>query len=254
MYDHPLELLEAICALSRKGGEAIMPFYKQEFAIETKADTSPVTEADLAAHHAIVPALEKLTPDIPVISEESESHINPPKTDLFWLVDPLDGTKSFIRHSGQFTVNIGLIDNNRPVMGAIFIPAQDVLYGGLIGHGAFVEHAPETRHPIQCRTANQQAMTVVVSHSHLNQETQEYVDRLQVKKSHPSASSLKFCIVAEGKADVYPRFGPTMEWDTAAGHAILEAAGGSVTTPEGKPFLYNKPEFRNGYFIASGGI
>lgn len=245
-------LLDAICDISLKAGARIMEFYKQDYGIERKGDNSPVTEADLAAHHIIVPALQALTPDIAVISEESATHVNLKPGRPFWLVDPLDGTKSFIKQSGEFTVNIGLIENGVPALGAIYIPAQDVLYGGLVGEGAFRADGKSTRRPIHTRPAPKDGVDVVMSLSHVTPETKAFVEKLNVREAVQAASSLKFCAVAEGRADIYPRFGRTMEWDTAAGQAILEAAGGRVTTPEGTPFTYNKPDFANGFFVAYG--
>jgi 3'(2'), 5'-bisphosphate nucleotidase len=213
--------------------------------VDRKEDASPVTEADRAADRLIVASLKILTPELPIVSEEGE------KPDVagarhFWLVDPLDGTKSFIRGTGYFTVNIGLIENGVPVLGVVYDPVNDRMYRGS-EEGAFCNDKPIRARPMRTPP------TAFISHSHINHATQDYLEARGVTERIPCASSIKFCFLAEGKADLYPRFGPTMEWDTAAGHAVLLAAGGKVVTPEGAPFTYGRAGFLNGSFIASGG-
>lgn len=247
-------LLDEICRIARAAGEVILPFYKTEFGVEMKGDGSPVTEADKAADALIVPRLEALTPDIPVISEERVE--NSEKPDLsagtFWLVDPLDGTKEFIHKRGDFTVNIGLIENGAPKMGVVLTPVDGRLAAGLVGEVAFEEEADGSRTSIQVREAGEDGLTIVASMSHRNPELEAYIGTQKVKQSISRGSALKFCLVARGEADLYPRTGPTMEWDTAAGHAVLLAAGGTLTDFDGGPFLYNKDGFLNGKFIARG--
>jgi 3'(2'), 5'-bisphosphate nucleotidase len=236
-----------------QAGQAIISIYHQDFAITQKDDQSPVTEADHAAHHIIMQALAELTPEVPVVSEEHDTTTVIDPNGWFWLVDPLDGTKSFIKRRGDFTVNIGLIYKRRPVLGVIQLPVTGALYVGVCGAGAWKapqESAP--LHPIHVRQNLQKPLSVVMSALHPSAETQSFIDRLPAHDAVQASSSLKFCVVAEGDADIYPRFGPTMEWDTAAGQAILEAAGGLVLTPDHQPFSYAKPEFRNGFFVAYG--
>lgn len=247
-------VLDRIVAIARDAGVVIMPYYDGDPIVGDKYDGSPVTAADQAAEALIVPALKELTPDIPVVAEESVAAGNIPDVSggLFWLVDPLDGTKEFIKKRGDFTVNIGLVENGVPVLGVVLTPVNGMAWAGTVGDGAWEEDAAGNRKPIAVRKADPEALTIVASKSHRNPELEAYIDSLPVKESVSRGSALKFCLVARGEADVYPRTGPTMEWDTAAGHAVLLAAGGSLTTFDGKPFLYNKPEFRNGFFIARG--
>ena len=247
-------VLDRIVAIARDAGVVIMPYYDGDPIVGDKYDGSPVTAADQAAEALIVPALKELTPDIPVVAEESVAAGNVPDVSggLFWLVDPLDGTKEFIKKRGDFTVNIGLVENGVPVLGVVLTPVDGMAWAGTVGDGAWEEDAAGNRKPIAVRKADPAALTIVASKSHRNPELEAYIDSLPVKESVSRGSALKFCLVARGEADVYPRTGPTMEWDTAAGHAVLLAAGGSLTTFDGKPFLYNKPEFRNGFFIARG--
>jgi 3'(2'), 5'-bisphosphate nucleotidase len=246
-----LSLLPNIEKLAVKAGEAIAPFYQRNVAVQCKEDDSPVTEADLAAHHVIVDGLEELTPDIPIISEESESYDSVERSAFFWLVDPLDGTKSFICGENEFTVNIALIENSRTVMGVIYLPIQKILYSGLIGQGAWKEMDGE-RTAIKVRDIDETGIDVVKSRSHATPQVDGFLADKQVKGLVKASSSLKFCLVAEGQADLYPRFGRTMEWDTGAGQAIVEAAGGSMTTLEGDAFAYGKSGFENPGFIVKG--
>lgn len=249
------EYLAPCCDLARDAGALIMRYFDSEFDMRHKEDNSPVTNADTEANLLITNALKKLSPHIPVIAEEDEELGQDYLTgshSLFWLVDPLDGTRSFVRGEPEFTVNIGLIRDGAPLLGVIYAPPQDTLYYGQVGQGAFRRvghHAPE---PIHARAPQPDGVTVVRSKSHPSPATEAYLKTLKVKEMSCGGSSLKICMVAEGSADIYPRFGRTMEWDTAAGHAILIAAGGRMETPGGAPLAYGKPGFENPHFIAFG--
>ena len=246
-------LIDPICDLALAAGQTIMSFYGgNQLATEIKEDKSPVTAADKAANEQIVAALKIITPDIPCVAEENESQPDIRGAERYWLVDPLDGTKSFIRRTGEFTVNIGLIDNGKPVLGAIYIPAQHRLFYGSFTGGAYKHDPNDYPRKIKARIQPEEGADVVVSMSHLTPETEAYLHSLVVASRVSAASSLKFCTVAEGKADIYPRFGRTMEWDTAAGHAILLAAGGNVETLDGQELTYGKPGFENPNFVAFG--
>jgi len=246
--------LDAVISIARRAGVEIMKYYEGEIAVDEKTDGSPVTAADLAADAVIVPALRELAPDIPVVSEESVDAGDIPDVSggTFWLVDPLDGTKEYINRNGDFTVNIGLIRDNAPVMGVVLTPVNGLAWAGAVDGGAFEEDADGTRRAITVREADKAALTVVASRSHRSPKLEDYIAARPVKESVSRGSSLKFCLVARGEADLYPRTGPTMEWDTAAGHAVLLAAGGSMEMFEGGAFRYGKPEFRNGWFIVRG--
>ena len=244
-----------LCEIARAAGAAILERYEGPIAVTRKSDSSPLTEADRAAHAVIVEGLGQAFPGIPVLSEEGRGIPYPERRawERFWLVDPLDGTKEFIRRNGEFTVNIALVEGGDPVAGVIYVPARRVLYGGIRGKGAWREEAPGEALPIRSRAPDPEAgLTVVVSRSHPSPETEAYLEGLRVARRIPAGSSLKFCAVAEGRADLYPRLGPTMEWDTAAGQAVLEAAGGRVEDLEGRPLRYNKPDLRNPHFVARG--
>jgi 3'(2'), 5'-bisphosphate nucleotidase len=245
-------LTEQLVAIARPAGNAIMDVYSKMPEAHVKLDGSPVTEADRAAEKIILAGLADCAPDIPVVSEESEESHRMQAPERFFLVDPLDGTKEFLRRDGKgsFTVNIALIENGIPVLGVVYAPALDRLFAG-----ALVDGASETEHghvrPISVRPEPASGTVAVASLSHRDEQTDRWLKERMIEQTVSIGSSLKFCLVACGEADVYPRFGPTMEWDTAAGHAVLLAAGGQVTTPEGKPFVYGKPDFRNGPFIAA---
>lgn len=228
-----------------------MDYFSNGYTSSQKSDDSPVTQADIAANEYITEALSKLAPDIPVIAEEDEV-LGSSLHKSFFLVDPLDGTRSFVRGEPEFTVNIGLIENNVPVLGVIYCPPQDILYFGLVGENAYKQTGDNAPEIIKTRAVPDEGLTVVRSRSHPSQKTNDYLQTLQVKELISGSSSVKFCMVAEGSADIYPRFGRTMEWDTAAGHAILNAAGGRVETADGKQFLYGKNGFENPAFIAFG--
>jgi 3'(2'), 5'-bisphosphate nucleotidase len=252
------ELLSALSTIARQAGAVIMAVYATDFDVRGKRDASPVTEADERAEAVILAGLAALTPDIPVVAEEAVAagHI-PAVGDLFWLVDPLDGTKEFIGRNGEFTVNIALIEHGRPVLGVVLAPALGPvgrLYTGAVGFGAGLED--ETgRHAIACRAVPPAGLTVVASRSHGDAAAlKAFLAGRKVAASTNAGSSLKLCLVAAGQADLYPRLGRTMEWDIAAGHAVLAAAGGSVCrVDDGKPLVYGKPGFENPFFVASGG-
>lgn len=249
------ELLEALLPIARAAANTIMDIYSTDFAVRGKADSSPVTEADERAEAVILAALARLTPEIPVVSEERASAgCIPAVAGRFWLVDPLDGTKEFINRNGEFTVNIALIDNGQPVLGVVLAPAIDRLFAGALGVEAFAETAGERR-AIACRAVPPEGLTVVASRSHGDAEAlAEFLAGRVVAKQTNAGSSLKLCLVASGEADVYPRLGRTMEWDIAAGDAVLRAAGGTVLTLEGAQLSYGKADFANPHFAAWGSV
>lgn len=243
------QYLEACCTIAQEAGTILMRYFRDGFATQHKPDQSPVTDADLAANRFICEALLKLTPDIPVVAEEDEV-VTREKHAMFWLVDPLDGTKAFVKREPEFSVNIGLIKDRRPVLGVLYAPPQDILYYGAVGQGAF-RIMNGTATVIAAREAPEK-LVITRSKSHPSAATAAYLRNLNIGEMISMSSAIKFCLVAEGRADIYPRFGRTMEWDTAAGHAIVEAAGGRVETADGKPLVYGKPGFENPPFIAYG--
>lgn len=254
-------LCEALTQLAVKAGAAAMTVYAQEIVSQSKADASPVTEADRLGEAIILAGLSDFAPDIPVLAEESASEGKIP-TDLgdrFFLVDPLDGTKEFVSKTGEFTVNIALIESSRPVLGVVFAPALNKLFVGE-RRGAWranvdADGSIKEKQTIRARQSPAAGLVAVASRSHRSPETDAYLNTLDVADFKAAGSSLKFCLLAEGVADVYPRFGRTMEWDTAAGQAVLEAAGGQVLThPEGAALKYGKRQrgFDNPHFIAWG--
>ncbi|WP_457567747.1 3'(2'),5'-bisphosphate nucleotidase CysQ [Desulfurobacterium sp.] len=264
------DLLFTAITTALKSGEAILSVYKRDFSVEEKADRSPLTEADRISHRIIVSHL----PDYPVLSEEGKEipYERRRMWERFWLVDPLDGTKEFIKKNGEFTVNIALVERGRPVLGVVYAPVVRTLYYGAEGMGAFkVEKgnfsfleetiSPQefwneieklaVRLPVE---EKREEVVVVASRSHRNPETEAFIKRIEERfgtvKTVSRGSSLKLCLVAEGKADIYPRIAPTMEWDTAAGQAVVEASGGRVVDYErGEPLVYNKRNLLNPYFI-----
>ncbi len=250
-------LLPELVAVAHEAGEAIMKVYATDFEVARKEDDSPVTEADLAAEALITPVLQALTPDIPIVAEEAASRGEIPDVGdgPFWLVDPLDGTKEFLNRNGEFTVNIGLIVDKQPVLGVIFAPALGDTYTGVVSVGATRARTGAEAEPITIREVPSDGVTVLASRRHGDPETlSAFLDGRPLAGMKNAGSSLKFCLLAAGEADIYPRFGPTMEWDTAAGHAILRAAGGRVTLEDGAPLLYAKSPLRNPNFIAWGGL
>ena len=259
------DLLAAIRLIAERAGKAILAYYAEGDGVEVrqKADASPVTEADEAAEEIILEMLRTLTPAVPIVSEEAASAGDIPDVTggRFWLVDPLDGTREFINRNGEFTVNIALIENGQPVAGVVHAPALAMTWSGaaadVMGDGGpVIASFSETDKPamdIRAREIPAEGATVVASRRHGSGELlDEFLAQYTVKDMRSAGSSLKFCLVATGKADLYPRFGRTMEWDTAAGHAVLLAAGGKVDTAEGAPLVYGKSGFENPYFIARG--
>ena len=249
-----LPAISALEPIARAAGDAILAIYRQPFAVEFKQDESPLTAADQGAHEVIVQALARLTPDIPVLSEESDAEAMQARRgwSRYWLVDPLDGTKEFVSRNGEFTVNIALIDHGRPVWGLVYAPVLDRLWYGGKGIGAW-RVADGTHKAIQTRPHEAgQAWRVVGSRNHLSQATLDYLAPLGEVELVSMGSSLKFCIIAEGGAELYPRLAPTCEWDTAAAQAVLEGAGGSVTQLDGTALAYNKPNILNPWFVARG--
>ncbi len=246
-----------LVSLAHRAGEAIMEIYATDFEHQTKADDSPVTAADLAAEAVIEAGLAEIAPGIPLVAEEAASQGRLPDISggRFWLVDPLDGTREFLNRNGEFTVNIGLIESGAPMLGVVHAPALDLTFTGIAGKGATVSRNGDPARAISVRPSPAGGVTIVASHRHGDPEA---IDRLL--RGHPVAdrktagSSLKFCLVAEGEADIYPRFGRTMEWDTAAGQAVLTAAGGHVTDEHGVALGYGKPGFENPAFVAWGGM
>ena len=245
-------LAAAARRLALEAGRTIMTFYREGTAVETKADSTPVTEADRAADGLIVTGLQAATPDIPVISEESTSTGPAPAGGRFWLVDPLDGTREFIARTGEFTVNIALIEDGRPVLGVLHAPVQGETYVA-DGLGQAVRIVGDGRpQAIRARQVPARGPAVVASRLHRDAETDRYIANLRPDRIESAGSALKFGLLARGEADIYPRFGRTMEWDTAAGHAILSAAGGHVRDLNGRELSYGKAGFVNPPFVACG--
>jgi 3'(2'), 5'-bisphosphate nucleotidase len=256
------QLFEHIIAAAIEAGRVVHNIYRGGFDVSQKADASPVTNADHASEAIILKRLHQAAPDIPVIAEEEVAAGRVPSVgDVFFLVDPLDGTKEFIQKRGDFTVNIALIRDGVPVLGVVYAPAKSMLFAGDVkAKNAFrTEQNTDTpggaaRRPIKIRAVPASGVIAVSSRSHSTPETDAYLAQCNVSDRVSVGSSLKFCLVAAGEADLYPRLGPTMEWDTAAGHAVLLAAGGSVSAPGGVPLVYGKSGFRNTFFIASGAL
>ena len=249
------ELAKFLEPVALEAGAKIMEIYSGDPEVDLKIDGSPVTEADLAAEKIILSALAKIAPDIPVISEEnSASHsLDLPKT--FFLVDPLDGTKEFTKRDGKgsFTVNIALIENENPIMGIVYAPALDRLFVGIDGGGA-IEKSNSSEVSLSVRNPKSEDIVAVASASHRDELTDNWLVENEINKTISIGSSLKFCLIAAGEADVYPRFGPTKEWDTAAGDAILRAAGGITTNIDKIKFAYGKLNYLNGPFVAWGAL
>jgi 3'(2'), 5'-bisphosphate nucleotidase len=252
-----LELSPKICQLAEEAGHAILRIYTEsanaDVLVAHKSDDSPLTLADLASHQVIVDGLALLTPDIPVVSEEdSASLIHRKPQGCFWLIDPLDGTKEFLARNGEFTVNIALIEDGEPVWGVVYAPALRQLFWGGKAFGSFRREASGTMTlTVSAPAASGQACRVVASKSHLNAETSAFIDRLGSVELIQAGSSLKFCRIAEGSADVYPRLAPTCEWDTAAAQAVVEGAGGQVYDTQGVRLQYGKTDLLNPHFIAA---
>ncbi len=264
--------LQTLVRIALDAGTVIAEIYKTDFEVTHKADNSPVTVADERAEALILARLADLAPDIPVIAEEAVAAGRIPDiADRFFLVDPLDGTKEFLSRNGDFTVNIALIENGIPVTGVVYAPAKGEVYVASKGEGALLgtinpDAGPEDARslsdfrPIKARPVPEDGLVVVASRSHMTDETKAFVNRFEVQELVSAGSSLKFCRVAAGDADLYPRLGRTMEWDTAAGDAVLRAAGGKVLTLDGAPLVYGKrnqaddSDFANPFFVAAGTI
>lgn len=245
-------MTDELIEITEKAGNAILEFYSDEIEVDRKDDDSPLTKADLAAHHLIVDSLKNLAPGIPIISEEGgiAGYEKRKSWDRFWLVDPLDGTKEFIKKNGEFTVNIALIEHSKPVLGVVHIPAKKITYTGDKDKGSFkLESGEDPVRVFSSKPDPDQLLTVVVSRSHGSDNLDEQLLQKGVKVGNkiPAGSSLKFCLVAEGTAHIYPRLGPTMEWDTAAGDAVFRYSGKEGNRPS--PLTYNKPSLKNEGFI-----
>jgi 3'(2'), 5'-bisphosphate nucleotidase len=248
-------VIEPIVELAKKAGDAILEVYATDFDVQAKDDESPLTQADMAAHNIIDYGLRQLTPDIPIISEESglpEFAVRSQWT-RYWLVDPLDGTKEFVNRNDEFTVNIALIDNHRPILGVVHIPVMNKTYTGVEGSGAAVRSGSDAPQAIAVASASASPVRVVGSRSHRGASLDAFLERLGEFDMHPMGSSLKFCVIAEGGADIYPRLGLTSEWDTAAAQAVVEQAGGAVLELDGQPLAYNaKADILNPHFLVRG--
>jgi 3'(2'), 5'-bisphosphate nucleotidase len=244
--------LQAIIALAEEAGEAIMSVYgEKDFGVSLKSGQSPLTRADMAAHHVIVAGLEAIQPNLPVISEESKTVAYEERRHwgAYWLVDPLDGTKEFIKREGEFTVNVALIQNGNPLLGVVHAPTLHLTYFAALAEGAFRQKSGQSPVKIRVNKEPDSKLKIVASRSHISAALERFLGKLENYECLNMGSSLKFCLIAEGAADLYPRLGPTMEWDTAAGQCIVEAAGGTVTTLQGMRLSYNKPELLNPDFI-----
>jgi 3'(2'), 5'-bisphosphate nucleotidase len=252
---NPQSLLVQLCAIAAAAGEAILEVYGRDFAVQLKEDRSPLTEADEVSHRLIAERLRALDESVPILSEESA----PPDPATrrtwtrFWLVDPLDGTKEFLKRNGEFTVNIALVDGDRAVLGVVLAPVLGRVYYGALGAGAWRRDGAALAKPIYVRLPAAEPPRVVGSRSHESGEIADYLAALGPHEITPMGSSLKICLVAEGAADLYPRLGPTSEWDTAAAQAILESAGGRMMDRAGRPLRYNtKEDLLNPHFLAFG--
>lgn len=251
----PGQIAEEVAAISIRAGRAILDVYEKDFSVMHKEDDSPLTQADLASHCLIRDELRMLTPEIPLLSEESSeidfaTRCSWPQ---YWLVDPLDGTREFVNRNGEFTVNIALIQGHEPVFGVVHVPVSGVTYTGVKEQGASRCTTDGVPEPIQVRMPCADPMVIVGSRSHANPELRAHLSTLGAYELVSMGSSLKFCLVAEGRADFYPRLGPTSEWDTAAAQAVVAAAGGKVVTLDGQPLQYNRKEsFLNPEFLVIG--
>ena len=248
-------LLEPVVDLAREAGRKVLEVYGTCFTVDIKADRSPLTAADMASHRCIADGLSVFKAAFPLISEESveSPYSERKKWQTYWLIDPLDGTKEFVKRNGEFTVNIALVHRHRPVLGVVYVPVNDLCYFGCAGQGAFKQDAGGPVEAIRVRTGAPEELTVVGSRSHQTDELADYLSKLGSHRLISMGSSLKLCLVAEGKADLYPRLGLTSEWDTAAAHCIVEQAGGHICTLDGEPLQYNtKESLLNPYFLVYG--
>jgi 3'(2'), 5'-bisphosphate nucleotidase len=247
-------LIEEICRLAAQAGERIMRVYEGEVSVTLKKDASPLTEADRVSHEFLVEHLTALLPGLPVVSEEShEATATRPVTETrYWLIDPLDGTKEFIKRTGEFTVNVALIEAGRPCLGVVHAPALNLTYYAACGLGAWRRQEGQPPRPIQTRRAPDSSLAVVASKDHAGPLVAALLARISQPTLQSMGSSLKFCLVAEGKADLYLRDLPTMEWDTAAAQCVVEVAGGSVCSLDGKPLGYGKSGLKNPAIMTAG--
>ena len=252
---NPCDYLSEVRTLAKQAGEKILAIYNTEFSVKEKDDRSPLTAADMASHKAIVAGLQGLTPDIPVLSEEAAKIPFEERSGwhTYWLIDPLDGTKEFIKRNGEFTVNIALVHDGVPVLGVVHVPVSGVTYAACQGGGAVKEVPGRGEQPIRVRKLSDGPVAVVGSRSHRGDSLNSFLEKLGEHEIVSMGSSLKICLVAEGAADVYPRLGPTSEWDTAAAHCVVEQAGGSLTDLEMQPLRYNrKDSLLNPFFLVFG--
>ncbi len=252
--EDPCRYLDDVCAIAVEAGRRILQVYQSDISVTYKDDDSPLTEADRLAHELIVARLRTLVPTLPVLSEESASVDYAARAGWkhFWLVDPLDGTKEFISRNGEFTVNIALIETGRPVLGVVHVPVRGETYFACRGRGALLQKLGRQPEPIHTRRFAGRRPIVVASRSHAGKETTAFLQSLGEHDVVSMGSSLKFCLVAAGRADVYPRLGPTMEWDTAAAQCVVEEAGGRVVDVRNRSLTYNKADLHNPWFIVSG--
>jgi 3'(2'), 5'-bisphosphate nucleotidase len=249
------ELAGAIRNIAVTAGHSILEVYRQDFEVTHKVDASPLTQADLASHRVIRDALRRLTPEIPLLSEESAEVDFATRSGwkTYWLIDPLDGTREFVNRNGEFTVNIALVRDHQPVLGVVHVPVTGMIYTGIVGDGAVRQAAGATPESIRVQVPCADPVRVVGSRSHANPRLRQYLEPLGGYEFLSMGSSLKFCLLAEGKADFYPRLGPTSEWDTAAAHAVVVAAGGQVVTLDNRPLQYNsKVSLLNPEFLVFG--
>ena len=246
-------LLDQLALLARAAGGAVMDVYASDFSVSGKADASPVTEADVRAEAIIVAGLKALAPGLPIVAEEAmAAGAAPLLGSRFWLVDPLDGTREFVSRNGEFTINIALVEDGEPVLGVVYEPVADRLVAGVVGQGAW-RHDARGRVAIACRRPASEGVVLACSRSHSDEAAMlAWLGGRRVLRRIAVGSSLKFGLIAAGEADLYPRLGRTMEWDTAAGHAVLRAAGGQVLDLQGAPLRYGKPGFENPHFVARG--
>jgi 3'(2'),5'-bisphosphate nucleotidase (EC 3.1.3.7) len=255
MTSNVASLLPDVASIARRAGAAILDVYSGKFDVAHKADSSPLTIADMRSHEIIVHALRELTPNVPVLSEEaSDVPFDERSTwTRYWLVDPLDGTKEFVSRNGEFTVNIALIEDHVPTLGVVFVPVRDTLYMGTRSEGAKRQVGSDAATEIGVTRPAATPLRIVGSRSHRDGRLEAYLPKLEPYELVSIGSSLKFCLIAEGSADFYPRLGPTSEWDTAAAQAVVEATGGAVTTLDGKPLRYNtKADILNPNFLVFG--
>jgi 3'(2'), 5'-bisphosphate nucleotidase len=248
-------LMAQVVRLAQRAGDAILSVYSEQFEVTHKTDQSPLTEADLRSHDILLQGLRALTPDLPVLSEEDSDIAFEQRRQWqrYWLVDPLDGTKEFVSRNGEFTVNVALIEDHVPVLGVVHVPVTGTTYTGQAGVGAFRLVDGEQAQQLHVRTPAATPLRIVGSRSHRGDSLDRFLPRLEPYEIVAVGSSLKFCLVAEGSADFYPRLGPTSEWDTAAAQAVVESAGGVVVTTDGERLRYNtKPELLNPHFLVFG--